>query len=71
MGFNPQDIEDAIRNAGAILAQQWKKPGGNFPENNLHPEPSALQFRLKLLEDRCELLEQTVGRLVRELNGRK
>ena len=70
MGFNPHDVDDAIRNAGAVLAQMWKQPG-QMPENNLHPDPSALQFRIKLMEDDIALIKKTLGDVVRILNGRK
>jgi hypothetical protein len=69
MGFNPQDVEDAIRNAGALLAQQWKNPGMRAPENDLHPDPAAVQFRVKILEDRVSMLENLLKQALQ--NGRK
>lgn len=71
-GFNPQAIEEAIRNAGAQLQEMWKKPGQmQMPENDLHPDPSALQFRCKLMEDRLDVIENVLGQVVRELKARK
>lgn len=70
MAFNPQDVDNAIRAAGSQLQEMWKRPG-QMPENNLHPDASALAFRLKLLEDKYSTLETVVGQLVRAINGRK
>ena len=63
-------VDDAIMQAGNLLAQQWKNPGsGMQPGNDLHPDNSALQFRIKILEDKVATLESTLGKVVRHLNG--
>jgi hypothetical protein len=54
-------VDDAIAAAGGILADQWKKGANpNQPENNLNPDTSALQFRIKLLEDKYATLENVI-----------
>lgn len=62
--------DDLIRAAGAQLAQQWAKhgPGAiSAPENDLNPDASKLQFRVKLLEDRISGLENTIRELKRHV----
>jgi hypothetical protein len=52
-------IDDQIAAAGQLLAQQWKSnPRQVQPENALKPDAAQLQFRIKLLEDRVEVLER-------------
>ena len=54
-------VDQQVEAAGAALAAQWRDPKAmqrQQPENNLHPNVSALQFRIKLIEDRCEVLEK-------------
>ncbi|MDE2019986.1 MAG: hypothetical protein KGJ13_06610 [Patescibacteria group bacterium] len=74
--FNPSDITAAINAAGAQLQDAWAKkktPNGmisNMPENDLNPNTQQLAFRIKVLEDRCALLEDTLGKVVRALNGK-
>lgn len=65
-------IDDMIAAAGGLLAEQWKH-GKNpqMPENDFNPNAQALAFRIKLLEDKCALLEQTLGKVIRHLNGQK
>lgn len=56
-------VDQQIAAAGSLLADQWKKNLRNSqPENNLHPDTAQLQFRIKLLEDRCDILESALRR---------
>lgn len=65
-------IDDAIAAAGGLLAQQWKS-GSNpqMPENDLNPKTDALAFRIKVVEDKCAVLEKVLGDVVRHLKAQK
>lgn len=71
------DITAAINAAGAQLQERWrnmKTPNGmisNMPENDLNPSADKLAFRITQLENRCQLLEETLGKVVRSLNGQR
>lgn len=63
-------IDDQIKSAGALLMQRWNKSGTLVaPENDLHPDPARIQFRVKLLEDRIAGLEQEIARLKRHVGS--
>lgn len=65
-------IDDMISAAGAQLAQAWKF-GNNpqMPENDLNPSADKLAFRIKILEDKCAVLEKVLGEVVRHLKGQQ
>lgn len=69
MAFDPQRIMDSIAQAGSLLQEQWKKPGGSMPENNLHPDAAHLQFRIKVIEDRLDTVEKLLGQIVRAMKN--
>lgn len=57
-------IDDQIAAAAASLSQKWWNPHTarqSQPENELHPDTSQLQFRIKLLEDRVSKLEKLLN----------
>jgi hypothetical protein len=56
-------VDQQIAAVSSLLADQWKKnPRAVQPENNLKPDAAALQFRIKICEDRIEALEQLIRR---------
>lgn len=63
------NIDDAIRAAGNQLQEIWKNPRTQAPENDLNPNPAALAFRCKILEDKVSLLETKLGEVIRLLNN--
>jgi HAMP domain-containing protein len=59
-------VDGQIAAAAASLAAQWKNnPRAVQPENALKPDSAALQFRIKILEDRVHELETLFNEMVR------
>lgn len=56
-------IDDQIAAAGALLAQRWQRgERPQMPENNLDGATQKYELRVKMLEDRCDRLEQIIKR---------
>lgn len=70
--MSPEEIQNAIANAGSQLFRAWK--GGTamvMPENDLNPKGDQIAFQMKLLSDRVTTLEQQIGEIHRYIKGRK
>lgn len=57
----PPEFSDNLRAAADALEREWQRGIPQAPENDLHPEPAALAFRLKVLEDRISAIEKILG----------